>query len=134
MTTAAPDLATPEQVLEFSLGEERYCVGIGRVEEIVRAEDLTSLPNSPAQVAGMMDLRGQTTTILDPKRIFEVSSGQSSQQVVVSTTTDASAGSSTACTGSAVPHDPLSCRLSARLFSSMRGATPHKQSFLSSWE
>lgn len=83
MTPPAPDLAPPEQVLEFGLGEERYCVGIERVEEIVRAEELTSLPDSPAEVAGMMNLRGQTTTILDPARVFELDVTQSGRQVVI---------------------------------------------------
>jgi len=75
--------AVPEQVLEFTLGADRYCVGIDHVEEIVKARDLTPLPNTPAQIAGMMDLRGTSTTILDPKRVLEVDGSATSQQVIV---------------------------------------------------
>ena len=83
MTRAVSPAALPEQMLEFTLGEERYCVGIDGVEEIVKAEDVTPLPNTPSEVAGVMDLRGQTTTILDPTAVFDIDAPQSSQQVVV---------------------------------------------------
>lgn len=83
MTTTPPELEPPEQVLRFTLGEQRYCVSIERVEEIVRAETLTSLPESPPAVAGVMDLRGETTTILDPSRVFDTGSTRESQQVII---------------------------------------------------
>jgi purine-binding chemotaxis protein CheW len=55
-------------VLEFSLGEGRYCVDIAHVDEIVDAnEDVTAIPNSDAHVVGVVDLRGQTTTVVDPR-------------------------------------------------------------------
>lgn len=55
------------QVLTFTLGDENYCVGIDHVTEIVEAGDVTSIPNAPDHVEGMMDLRGETTTIIDPR-------------------------------------------------------------------
>lgn len=83
MTTTAPQLDPPEQIVEFELHEQRYCVGIDAVEEIVRAKTLTELPNAPAAVAGMMNLRGQTTTVLDPAEIFDIAAAQSTDQVVI---------------------------------------------------
>lgn len=56
-----------EQVLEFSLGEETYCVSIEYVTEIVDMGELTPIPNSPPHVEGVIDLRGNTTSIVDPK-------------------------------------------------------------------
>ena len=56
-----------EQVLEFRLGEETYCVSIEYVTEIVDMGDLTPIPNSPPHVEGVIDLRGNTTSIVDPK-------------------------------------------------------------------
>ncbi|MCQ4332703.1 chemotaxis protein CheW [Natronomonas sp. F2-12] len=56
-----------EQVLEFSLGEETYCVSIEYVTEIVDMGELTPIPNSPPHVEGVIDLRGNTTSIIDPK-------------------------------------------------------------------
>jgi purine-binding chemotaxis protein CheW len=56
-----------EQVLEFRLGEETYCVSIEYVTEIVDMGELTPIPNSPPHVEGVIDLRGNTTSIIDPK-------------------------------------------------------------------
>lgn len=83
MTAAVSASDHPEQVLEFTLGADRYCVGIDHVEEIVEAGDLTPLPNTPPQVAGVMDLRGTSTTILDPTTVLEVDAKAAGQQVVV---------------------------------------------------
>lgn len=59
--------ATAEQVLEFRLGDETYCVSIDYVTEIVDMGELTPIPNSPPHVEGVIDLRGNTTSIVDPK-------------------------------------------------------------------
>jgi purine-binding chemotaxis protein CheW len=56
-----------EQVLEFKLGSETYCVSIDYVTEIVDMGELTPIPNSPPHVEGVIDLRGNTTSIIDPK-------------------------------------------------------------------
>ncbi|ELY37386.1 chemotaxis protein CheW [Haloferax volcanii] len=61
--TDAPDgaLAEPTQVLEFELGEERYCVVLDAVTEIIDRTSARSLPDSPPHVVGAMDYRGATT-------------------------------------------------------------------------
>lgn len=64
--------AEPTQVLEFGLGAETYCLDISYIDEIVDAGDLTRIPNSPPHVEGVMDLRGRTTTIVDPKTVFDI--------------------------------------------------------------
>ncbi|MFB6177201.1 MAG: chemotaxis protein CheW [Halobaculum sp.] len=71
------------QVLEFGLGDETYCLDIGYIDEIVDAGDLTAIPNSPRHVEGVMDLRGQTTTIIDPKTLLGVSGETESERIVV---------------------------------------------------
>lgn len=60
------------QVLGFRLGEERYCVDIAYVAEIVDGGEVTSVPKSGAHVEGVMDLRGRTTTIVDPSTVLDV--------------------------------------------------------------
>ena len=83
MTTAAPELTPPDQILEFALGEQRYCVSIEAVVEIVRSKELTSIPDSPPQIAGMTDLRGQTTTVLDLTRIFDIQTSGDRKQIII---------------------------------------------------
>jgi purine-binding chemotaxis protein CheW len=65
MTDTTDD--TAQQVLEFRLDGEAYCVSIDYVTEIVDMGDLTPIPNAPDHVQGVMDLRGETTAIVDPK-------------------------------------------------------------------
>lgn len=74
---------TNGQVLEFTLGEETYCVSIDYVTEIVDVGELTAVPNSPRHVEGVMDLRGRTTAIVDPKVVFDIHEEGSRQRIVV---------------------------------------------------
>lgn len=62
------------QVLKFTLGAEDYCVDIDCVSEIVDGEGLTPIPEAPPHVEGIMDLRGQTTTIVNPCSVLETDS------------------------------------------------------------
>jgi purine-binding chemotaxis protein CheW len=82
MSEAAPETRTV-QLLEFDLGSETYCVDIGHVAEIVDVGDLTVLPNSPSHVEGVMDLRGKTTTIVDPKELFDIDADGDRDRIVV---------------------------------------------------
>lgn len=71
-------------VLEFSLGDGRYCIDISHVEEIVDAdEDITPVPNAGDHVVGVVDLRGETTTIVDPKVTLGLSGENDGRRIVV---------------------------------------------------
>jgi purine-binding chemotaxis protein CheW len=59
------------QVLTFTLGEEDYCVDIDYVAEIVDGGQLTTIPNAEDYVEGVVDLRGETTTIVNPCEILD---------------------------------------------------------------
>lgn len=59
------------QVLTFTLGDEDYCLDIEYVAEIVDGGEMTSIPESEDYVEGVMDLRGRTTTIVNPSRILD---------------------------------------------------------------
>lgn len=74
---------TDTQVLEFKIGPEKYCVDIEYVTEIVDEDDLTPIPNSPPHVEGVMDLRGRTTSIVDPSTVFEIQETSDDQRIVV---------------------------------------------------
>ncbi len=59
------------RVLEFTLDGEHFCLDIEYIEEIVKKETITRVPNTEDFVEGVVDLRGQITTILNPKVILE---------------------------------------------------------------
>ena len=80
---AEEDTGEETRVLEFSLGDEQYCLDIEYVEEIVKRETVTRVPNTPDCVEGVVDLRGQITTILDPKVLLDIPESGSKDLIVV---------------------------------------------------
>lgn len=80
MTGNTDDAA--RQVLEFRLDGEAYCVSIDCVTEIVDMGDLTPIPNAPEHVQGVMDLRGETTAIVDPKVRLDLDGAVGSRIVI----------------------------------------------------
>lgn len=57
--------ATRGTWLGFELGGQRYAVPLAAVREIIRAEPATPVPGAPADVLGIINLRGSIVTILD---------------------------------------------------------------------
>jgi len=76
---------TEQQVLEFTLNDEQYCTGIKHVSEIVRRseEDMTSVPNAPPHVEGVMDLRGETTRIIEPREVLSLETDKGDHDKVI---------------------------------------------------
>ncbi|MGM0605597.1 MAG: chemotaxis protein CheW [Halobacteriota archaeon] len=86
--TAEPGDATEPtgettQVLEYGLGSETYCLDIAVIDEIVDAGELTRIPNSPPHVEGVMDLRGRTTSIINPKTVFDIDEEGERNRIIV---------------------------------------------------
>lgn len=71
------------EVLEFDLGDERYCIDIDYVAEIVDRGELTTVPNTEPQVEGVMDLRGRTTTIVDPKVPLDIDEETAGRRIII---------------------------------------------------
>ncbi len=61
-----PDL----HLVVFRLDEQRYALRLDAVERIVRAVELTPLPNAPAIVLGVMDVAGHVLPVLNLRRRF----------------------------------------------------------------
>lgn len=78
-----PETVGDVQVLEFRLEDRNYCIDIAHVDEIVDKEELTPLPNSAPRVEGVMDLRGTTTTIVNPKTVLDLDETETGDRVVV---------------------------------------------------
>ena len=53
------------QVVEFLLSKEHYAIDLYDVREVVDYTKITRLPNAPAYIKGIIDLRGEITTIVD---------------------------------------------------------------------
>lgn len=49
----------------FRLGKEEYAVPIGTVREVVRVSDITRVPDAPAHIRGVMNLRGRILPVVE---------------------------------------------------------------------
>ena len=57
----------PVQVVEFLLGREYFAIDLFDVREVVEYTHITHLPSAPEYIRGIIDLRGEITTIIDLK-------------------------------------------------------------------
>lgn len=60
------------QVVEFHIGEDKFAVNLFDVREIVEASKITPLPHAPSHIRGIIDLRGEITTIIDLRQLLEI--------------------------------------------------------------
>ncbi|SNR87076.1 purine-binding chemotaxis protein CheW [Humidesulfovibrio mexicanus] len=60
------------QLVTFNIGDEEFGVDILRVQEIIRSMDITRVPQSPAFVDGVINLRGKVIPIISLRRRFGV--------------------------------------------------------------
>lgn len=61
-----------QQLVVFGLGKEEFGIDISRVREIVRMQNITSIPQSMDFVEGIVNLRGQIVPIVDLCKRFVV--------------------------------------------------------------
>jgi purine-binding chemotaxis protein CheW len=65
-----------EQIVSFRLGRETFAVKVTQVREIGKVQDITKIPKMPDYIEGVMNLRGQITTVIDLKKRFGISAGE----------------------------------------------------------
>jgi purine-binding chemotaxis protein CheW len=66
------------QVVEFKLGNEHFAIDLFDVKEVVEFTTITKLPNVPSSIRGIIDLRGEITTIIDLKQRLNITEGGNS--------------------------------------------------------
>lgn len=54
-----------EQLVVFELGDCRYALGISEVREILRVTEITPVPEMPAYVEGVINLRGAVIPVIN---------------------------------------------------------------------
>ncbi|HCK99932.1 MAG TPA: chemotaxis protein CheW [Candidatus Marinimicrobia bacterium] len=55
-------------LLIFSVGEQKYALYLSVVERVVRIVEITPLPESPEEVAGVIDLEEQIIPVFDMRK------------------------------------------------------------------
>jgi purine-binding chemotaxis protein CheW len=70
-TSSDPDRQSRE-VLVFEVGGQRYGLPTVDVRELVRAVTITRLPNAPAFIEGVVNVRGRILPVLDIRARFHL--------------------------------------------------------------
>jgi len=76
-----------QQLVSFRLGVEEYGVSIMKVQEIIRMQEITKVPQMPDFIEGIINLRGNVIPIIDLRKRFGLSCAEKtidSRIVVVS--------------------------------------------------
>src|ERR1700732_125050 len=68
------------QVVGFRIGRETFGVPISLVREIVRVPDITSVPNAPDYIEGVINLRGRIIPVVDLRKRFREKVGEPSKK------------------------------------------------------
>ena len=60
------------QFVGFKLGDKEFAVDIRRIIEIIYFRPITSMPEAPGFVEGVVDLRGKVITVIDLRKILKI--------------------------------------------------------------
>jgi purine-binding chemotaxis protein CheW len=73
------------QVVGFRIGRETFGLPIALVREIVRVPEITSVPNAPEYIEGVINLRGRIIPVVDMRKRFreEVTLPSKKNRIVV---------------------------------------------------
>jgi purine-binding chemotaxis protein CheW len=70
MAKLQQQMAKLQQIVGFRVGKENFGVPIGIVHEIVRMMDITVVPDAPAFIEGVINLRGKIIPVVDLRKRF----------------------------------------------------------------
>lgn len=68
------------QLVSFNLDQEEYGVDVLKVREIIRMPIVTRVPNTPAYVEGVINLRGKVVPIICMRKKFGLTATQNDKQ------------------------------------------------------
>ncbi len=57
-------------IVGFKVGRETYGVPITALHEIVRVPEITAVPDAPAYMEGVINLRGKIVSVIDLRKLF----------------------------------------------------------------
>ncbi|SMP45183.1 purine-binding chemotaxis protein CheW [Desulfonatronum zhilinae] len=68
------------QLVCFKVAQEEYGIHIMRVQEIIRIEEITSVPKAPTFVEGIVNLRGNVLPVIDMRTRFGLARDERTEQ------------------------------------------------------
>ncbi len=83
MDTIVETRAKPGKYLTFALGPEEFGLEILKVREIIGYMDITAIPQTPAHVRGVINLRGQVIPVVDLRTKFAMRTEEITSQTCI---------------------------------------------------
>ena len=80
MTMAVEVAEAEKQLVVFDLASEAYGVDIAAVREIIRMQDITTVPGTPAFVEGVINLRGNVIPVVDLRKRFGLPTSEQNKE------------------------------------------------------
>jgi purine-binding chemotaxis protein CheW len=71
------------QLVVFQLGREEYAIEVSQVREILSMVEATRMPNAPAYMKGVINLRGQILAVIDLGERLRIESGEGDRRIIV---------------------------------------------------
>lgn len=71
------------QVVIFKLNNEQFAVETAKVQSINDAMEITKVPNAPAHIKGLINLRGNVISLLDINLLLDVSKEEEKQNNII---------------------------------------------------
>jgi len=72
-----------QQYVTFSLGEELFGVEVSRTREILSLTPVTSVPQTPEYLLGVINLRGQVVPVVDMRLKLGLSAGADTEDTCI---------------------------------------------------
>src|SRR5882757_3724144 len=69
--------------LTFTLQNESYGIGVLKVREIIRLTSITAMPQMPAYIRGVINLRGKIIPVMDLRVRFEFAVAANTEQTCI---------------------------------------------------
>jgi purine-binding chemotaxis protein CheW len=76
-------LAAPGKYLTFALADEEYGLPVLKVREIIKMMDITLVPQVPAHVKGVINLRGRLIPIVDLRLKFGFTAAETTERTCI---------------------------------------------------
>ncbi|NOH16420.1 chemotaxis protein CheW [Clostridium cochlearium] len=71
------------QIVIFKLKDEQFAVETEKIESINDTMEITKVPNAPAYIKGLINLRGNIISLLDINLLLEAENHESEQENII---------------------------------------------------
>lgn len=82
-----------KQYIVFKLNDEKFAANINQIASITEFSSITSMPNAPAYVEGLLNLRGEIIPVVNLKKRFKMlHQGIDNQRILIARKDDLQIG------------------------------------------